>query len=137
MTGTLSGLLSRTLDRLTAQVASLLPPLLAGAIILLAAYILAVASRWILIRLFKGAAIDRFLRRSGLAFMLDPSGRLRAAHIAAEGAYWGFLTAGGLGALSIVDTRVTERMLEGFVFLLPRLILRRWCCWPACGCHTR
>jgi len=123
MTETLRKVFEGVLDRLQYQVTTLLPPLLAGAVILLAAYALAILSRWIITRIFKGMAIDKFLRQSGLAFMIDPSGRLRAVTIAAEGAYWAFLIAGVLTAVSIFDTDLTTQMVQAFVFLLPKLVL--------------
>jgi hypothetical protein len=123
MTETLRQVFEGVLERLQYQVATLLPPLLAGAVILLVAYALAVLSRWLVTRIFKGRAIDRFLRQSGLAFMIDPSGRLRAARVAAQTAYWSFLVMGILTALSIFNTNLTTQMVEGFVFLLPKLLL--------------
>jgi hypothetical protein len=123
VTETLRKVFEGVLERLQHQVTTLLPPLLAGAVILLLAYALAVISRWIVTRIFKGLAIDRFLRQSGLAFLIDPSGRLRAARVAAAGVYWGFLTAGVLTAVSIFNTELTNQMVQGFVFLLPKLAL--------------
>lgn len=110
-------------ERLQYQAATLVPPLLAGVVILLVAYLLAILSRRLITRIFKGLKIDKFLRQTGLAFMIDPSGRLRAARVAAETAYWAFLTAGVLTALSIFDTDLTTQMVQGFVFLLPKLVL--------------
>lgn len=123
MTETLRKVFEGVLERLQYQVTTLLPPLLAGVVILLAAYTLAVLSRWVITRIFKGLALDKFLRQSGLAFMIDPSGRLRAARIAAGGAYWTFLTAGVLTAVSVFNTDLTTQMVQGFVFLMPKLVL--------------
>ncbi|MCS7023695.1 MAG: hypothetical protein NZV14_02755 [Bryobacteraceae bacterium] len=123
MTETLRQVLEGVIERLQHQVATFLPPLLAGLIIVLTAYVLALVSRWVILRIFKGLTIDKFLRQSGLAFMIDPSGRLRAARVAAEGAYWLFLLGGGLTALSIFDTDLTTQMVQGLVFLLPKLVL--------------
>ncbi|MCC6538740.1 MAG: hypothetical protein IT162_14385 [Bryobacterales bacterium] len=111
------------LERLQYQIATFLPPLLAGVVILLVAYLLAVFSRWLITRIFKGLAIDKFLRQTGLAFTIDPSGRLRTARVAAEIAQWGFLVGGLLTALSIFNTDLTTQMVQGFVFLMPKLVL--------------
>lgn len=123
MTETLRQVFEGVLERLHHQFTTLAPPLLAGAVILLSAYVLAVTSRWLLTKVFKGLAVDKFLRQSGLAFVLDPSGRLRATRVAAATAYWSFLVVGVLTALSIFDTNLTSQMVEGFVFLLPKLVL--------------
>lgn len=123
MTETFRQVFEGVIQRLQHQVATLLPPLLAGLVILLVAYALALLSRWVIIRIFKGLAVDKFLRQSGLAFMIDPSGRLRAARVAAETAYWLFLIGGALTALSIFNTDLTTQMVQGLVFLLPKLVL--------------
>jgi len=123
MAGTLKNVLENTLDRLYKIVTGYLPSLLAAAIVLLAAYLMALAARWVLNRIFKGPAIDKFLRQSGLAFVIDPSGRLRATRLVAETAYWCFLVCGILLGLSVFDTNLTTQMIEGFVLLLPKLVL--------------
>lgn len=123
MTETFGRVMGTTLERLQEQMVMLVPPTLAGAVILLVAYLLAVFSHWLIIRVFKGRAIDRFLRQSGLAFIIDPSGHLRAARAAAGAAYWGFLVAGVLTALSVFDTELTTQIVQGVVFLLPKLVL--------------
>ena len=104
MTETFGRVMGTAWERLQEQVVMLVPPMLAGAVILLVAYLLAVFSHWLIIRVFKGLAIDRFLRQSGLAFIIDPSGHLRAARAAAGAASGGFLVAGVLTALSVFDT---------------------------------
>ena len=77
----------------------------------------------LLYRIFKGPAIDRFLHRSGVAFMLDPSGRLRATRLVAETAYWCFVLAGILLGLSAFDTDITTELIQRFVFLLPKIVV--------------
>ena len=123
MTETFGRVMGTTLERLQEQMVMLVPPTLAGAVILLVAYLLAVFSHWLIIRVFKGLAIDKFLRQSGLAFIIDPSGHLRAARAAAGVAYWGLLVAGVLTALSVFDTELTTQIVQGVVFLLPNLVL--------------
>lgn len=123
MTETFRRVLGSVVERLQEQVATLVPPLLAGAVILLAAYLLAIVSRWLITRVFKGQAIDKFLRQSGLAFIIDPTGHLRAARAAALTVYWGFLIAGVLTALSVFNTELTTQIVQGVIFLLPNLVL--------------
>ena len=94
MIETMRQVLQAVLDRLRYQVTTYLPSILAALIILAGAYVTALVARWILNRIFKGIAVDRFLRRSGLAFMIDSSGRLRATRVVAETAYWLILLAG-------------------------------------------
>ncbi len=123
MIETLQEILHGVLERLRYQAITYLPPLLAALIILLGAYLSAILARRLLNRIFKGIAVDRFLRRSGLAFMLDRSGRLRATRIASETAYWLILVAGFLTGLSVFDTTLTSQMTESFIFLLPKLVV--------------
>jgi hypothetical protein len=54
MTETFRRVFEGVLERLQHQIATLLPPLLAGAVILLAAYLLAILSRWLITKIFKG-----------------------------------------------------------------------------------
>jgi hypothetical protein len=72
-------------------------------------------------RIFRGARIDRFLRRSGLASLLPGDGPVRATHMAARGAYWAILTGGFLLALSAFDSQLTSRMIESVLFMVPKL----------------
>lgn len=108
-------------DRLRYQITAYLPPLVAALVILLGAYVAASLARWLLGRAFKGVAADRFLRRTGLAFLIDSSGRLRSTRLVAETAYWLILVAGFLTGLSAFDTTLTSQMTRTFVLLLPKL----------------
>ncbi|HSW48858.1 MAG TPA: hypothetical protein VLH09_01730 [Bryobacteraceae bacterium] len=121
MIKTMQQLLEAVLERLQHQVTTFLPPLVAGLIILVGAYLAAVFARWLLTRIFKGTGVDRFLRRSGLAFMIDSSGRLRATRLVAESVYWLILLAGFLTGLSAFNTNLTSQMTQTFVLLLPKL----------------
>lgn len=123
MVRTLQTVLESMLDRLYKYVTIYLPSLLAALILFLGAYLVAVVARWVLYRIFKGPAIDKFLRQSGLAFMIDPSGRLRATRIVAETVYWGFLLSGFLLGLSVFDTDVTTQIIQSLVFLMPKLVI--------------
>lgn len=107
--------------RLQHLIAEFLPQILVAMILVLLAFLAASLSRWLLYRAFKGLAIDRFLRRSGVAFVLDSSGRLRATRVAAESAYWSVLLGGVLAGLGAFDTQLTARMVQEFVMQLPRL----------------
>lgn len=123
MIDTMRQVLEAVLDRLHYQLTTYLPAILAALIILAGAYVSALVARWLLNRIFKGIAVDRFLRRSGLAFMIDGSGRLRATRVVAETAYWLILLAGFLTGLSAFNTDLTTRMTQEFVLLLPRLLV--------------
>lgn len=123
MINTLREILEAALDRLHRQVTTYLPSTLAAVILLLVAYALATAARWFIYRVFKGMTIDKFLRQSGVAFLLDRSGRLRATRLVAETVYWAILIGGFLIAVSAFDTQLTNQMVEGFVLLLPKLVV--------------
>jgi hypothetical protein len=123
MVQTLQKVLENMLDHLYKIVTTYLPSLLAAVIVFVAAYLMATVARWLLYRIFKGPAIDRFLRQSGLAFVLDPSGRLRATRLVAETVYWGLLLSGFLLGLSVFDTNITSQIIESLVFLMPKVII--------------
>lgn len=123
MIETLRAVLQGVLERLYKYVTIYLPSLLAAVILFLAAYLMAVFARWLLYRIFKGPTIDRFLRRSGVAFMLDPSGRLRATRLVAETVYWCILLSGFLLAVSAFDTDITTQLVQNVVFLMPKLVV--------------
>jgi hypothetical protein len=111
------------LERLHFQATTYLPSLIAAGIVILGAYLAAIIVRKSLYRIFKGAAIDRFMRQSGVSFMIDPSGRLRATRIVAETSYWSLLIAGFLTGLSVFGTDLTTQLIQSFVFLIPRLVV--------------
>ncbi len=107
--------------RLRYEVTTYLPPLLAAIALILGAYLCAVAVRWLVYRIFKGLAIDRFLRQSGIAFLVDPSGRLRATRLVAEGLHHLILLCGVLLGVNVFGTNLTTHIVQSFVFLLPKL----------------
>ncbi len=123
MIETLRRILEGVLERLSYQVTTYLPGLLAGLIILAGAYILARMIRWLLTRIFKGIAFDRFLRQSGISVMLDQSGRLHATRLVSEVAYWFVLLIGLLNALGAFNTQLSARIVESVVLLLPRIVI--------------
>lgn len=123
MIKTFAQVLEGVFDRLHYQVTVLLPSILAALIIVAGSYVIAVLARWVLNRIFKGRVMDRFLRTSGLAFMLDKSGRMRATNIVAQTAYWAILLTGVLSGISAFNTDVSTQLTQTFVLLLPRLII--------------
>jgi hypothetical protein len=123
MSETLRTILNGVLDRLHFQATSFLPSLIAAGILILGAYLAASIVRKVVYRIFKGAAIDRFMRHSGVSFMIDPSGQLRATRIVAETAYWVLLISGFLTGLSVFGTDLTTQLIQSFVLLIPRLVV--------------
>lgn len=119
---TLRSILENTLARLSYQITTYLPGLLAGLTILLIACLLARLGRWLILRIFRGMALDRFLQRSGLSAMLDRSGQLRATRLVAETVYWGLLLLGILTGLSAFNTGLTSRIIETVVSLFPKVV---------------
>jgi hypothetical protein len=111
-----------TLERLSRLTTAHLPALLAALFILLLAWFLAAGARWLLMRVFRGARIDQFLRRSGLSSLLPGEGPVRATQMAARGSYWAILTGGFLLALSAFDTQLTSRMIEWVLFMVPKIL---------------
>ena len=96
--------------------------MLAGLVILAGATLLAVLLRWLLNRVFKGIALDRFLQQSGLTAMLGRSGTVRARRLVSGAVFWMVLATGVLTALSAFNSQITSRMIENLVFLFPKLL---------------
>ncbi|HEY3441204.1 MAG TPA: hypothetical protein VGK29_10650 [Paludibaculum sp.] len=123
MIETLRKVLEGALERLQYHVTTYLPSLLAALTLVLAAYLTALLVRWVIYRIFKGLTIDKFLRQSGIAFMVDSSGRLRATRLVAESAYWGILLSGVLLGVNVFGTDLTTQIIQSLVFLLPKLVV--------------
>lgn len=123
MIDALKQILEGALARLSSLAMKYLPAVLAAAVILVTAFLLAVLARWLLIRIFKGMRVDRFLRQSGIASVLSRSGQPRTTRLVAAAAYWGILVAGALAALSVFDSQLTTRMVDGVVLLFPKLVV--------------
>lgn len=119
----LTNVMQGVAERLHHQITTFVPPILVALIILAIAFIAASALRWLIYRIFKGLTIDKFLRTSGVAYVLDPSGRLRATRVVAESVYWVILVGGALTGLSVFDTNLTSQIVESFVFRLPKLVV--------------
>jgi uncharacterized membrane protein len=118
---TLTRILEGALERLSVQTMTYFPGLLAAAVILLGAWLFAALARRLILRAFKGATFDRFLRQTGIAAMVHRSGHLRGARLVAQTVYWAVLLTGALTALNAFNTQLTTRMIEGVLFLLPTL----------------
>ena len=123
MIETLRTILGGALERLHSHITTYLPPALAALTLILTAWLIAWVVRWLLYRIFKGKAIDKFLRQSGLAFMLDRSGRLRATRLVAESIYWCVLITGLLMGINVFNTDLTTQVIQSFVFLLPKVAI--------------
>jgi flagellar biosynthesis protein FliQ len=123
MVETMRKILEGVLERLSYHLTTYLPSIVVAFIFIFLAYAIAVVVRWLLYKIFKGPAIDKFLRQSGVAFMIDPSGRLRATRLVAETAYWCILLSGFLVGLSVFKTDVTTQIVEDFVFITPKLVV--------------
>lgn len=122
MIETLRAIMRGTLERLANMAETQLPPLIVAAAIMLTAVLLAGFARLLILRVFHGIALDRFLRRSGMSSILDPSGTLRASRMVAQGVYWGILITGFLTALQAFGTELTGRIAEEVVLLFPRVL---------------
>ncbi len=118
----LRNILQETLARITRQISTYAPGLLAGLLVVLVAYILARLVRWLLGRIFKGIAFDRFLRQSGILSVLDGSGSIHASVLVARAAFWLVFLGGVLTGISALDTQLTTRITETIVFLAPKLL---------------
>lgn len=119
----LSQIFEGVLDRLHSQATTVLPALLAAGIIFLTAFIIAVLVRALIYRIFKGLTIDRFLRQTGVAYVMDRGGGFRATRIVAEGAYIAILLTGFLAGLSAFNNQLADQIIQGFVLLLPKLVV--------------
>lgn len=122
MLGILESITQETLKRLSDRVTTQLPGLLAATFIFLVAYGIAWLARRILLRIFKGTKVDRFMRRSGLASVLTGSGTVRASSLAAGLVFWAILAAGFLTALDAFDTAFTAGIIASLLGLAPRLL---------------
>lgn len=109
--------------RLDYQAATYLPLLLAFAMIVFVAYLAALLSRWLIYKVFKGFSVDRFLRETGIAHVLAPSGHLQATRIAAETAFWTILLIGFLLGLSAFGSGLSTQIAQGIESMLPKLFI--------------
>ena len=121
MLWTLQRIIEEALKRLSDQLITYVPPLLAAVVILAGAWVAALVVRWAFNRVFKGIELDRWLKRTGVSTVIDPTGRMRGAHVMGQIVYWAILGVGLLTALNAFNTQLTTRIVEGAVLLLPKL----------------
>jgi len=122
MIRTLQEVFERAFERLSTQIVTYVPPLLVGLTILGGRRVLTKNVRLLISRVFKGAGADRFLRESGVAALLPGSGRAHVAPLVAASMYWLVLLLGALTAVNVFDTKLTSQIVEGTVFLFPKLV---------------
>ena len=118
----LQQIFEKTLARLTQQLITYVPPLIVAVTIVGTALLLATLIRWLIRKVVKGVALDKFLNDTGLSSMVDRPGRLRGATLVAATCYWAILVVGFLTALDVFDTTLTSRIVEATVFSVPRLV---------------
>jgi hypothetical protein len=118
----LQEIFEKTLARLSQHLVTYIPPLIVAAVILMVAFLLATVLRWVIVKVIKGASLDKFFRDTGLASVMDRSGHFRAASMIAGVAFWVILGIGFLTALDVFDTTLTSRMIESTVFAIPKLV---------------
>ena len=122
MFSTLQIVFERTLERMSAQLTTYLPPLLVAIVLLAATWIVALLARLLISTAMKGAGLDRFLNESGIASILGHSGRIRGSRLVAGAAYWCILIGGILLAINAFDTTITSQLVQAAVFLFPKLV---------------
>jgi hypothetical protein len=120
MLGLLEQIIKQTMDRISSQILAYAPGLLAALFILIIAFAVAKSMQWVVLKIFKGIAIDRFLKRTGLAANAE---KLETPKLAAKIVFWLILGSGSLVALSSFDSQLTSRMIETAVFLFPKLLM--------------
>jgi hypothetical protein len=123
MLRTLQEILEKSIERLYVQATTVLPSILAAAVILLAAWLVARLCRWAISRAYKAVTLDRFLSDSGVGAMLGTYGDQPAGRLAASTAYWLVILMGALTALSVFDTSLSHQIVETTIFLFPKLVI--------------
>jgi hypothetical protein len=98
------------------------PLILAALFILLITFVFARVVRWGLMRSFRGVAIDRFLRESGVVSILGLSSRINASRLVTGAVYWTIVIVGCLTALNAFGTRLTDGIVLASASLLPRIV---------------
>lgn len=109
--------------RLHHQMTTYLPSLLAAVVMVIGAYLTAILVRWLIYRIFKGFAVDKFLRESGVVYLLAPSGRLHATRMVAETVFWCILLSGFLLGLNVFGSDFTTQVQQAIVSFLPKLFI--------------
>lgn len=122
MIRTIQNVFESALERLSSQIITYVPPLLVGLTILLASIILAHLVRLLVSKVVKGAGADRLLRRSGLSSVIPGSDQIRVVPILSNTIHGMILLIGTLTAVNVFDTKLTSQIVEGTIFLLPKLV---------------
>lgn len=122
MTRTIQEVFERAVAQIGQQMVTILPPLLVGVAVLTVAVLLAGLARKVCLRLFKGDGVDQFLSESGFGGFLPGTKPVRVAPVLARSVYWAILTLGVLTAINAFDTKLTTQIVEGLVFLFPKLV---------------
>jgi hypothetical protein len=123
MIETFQAIIGGSLERLSYQARTGLPPLIAAVTILLVAWIVAVLARKLVNRIFKGIELDMWLRRTGVTAMIDRSGRLRTSYIASQVAFWGILMVGLVAAVNVFGSDIATQTAATLALLVPRLVI--------------
>ena len=121
MLETLQLILEQAAGHLRNDMTTYLPAVLAALTILLLAFLCALLARWLLNRIFKGIAFERWLRRSGVSAMI-PVQDLRPVRVVGLTVYWVILGVGLVTALNVLNTRLTSQIAETLLFSAPRLV---------------
>ena len=119
----LNTVLESALDRLARQTLTYMPAILAAIVIMVGAWLAATVLRWLIMRIFKGRAVEQFLRQSGLSNIIDRTGQLRASRLVANLTYWTILFFGFLTALDAFNTELSARTVQGILVLVPKLLV--------------
>jgi hypothetical protein len=120
MLGLLQQILKQAVDRISSQILANAPGLLAALFVLAVTLIIAKTIRWLLLKMIKGIAIDRFLRKIGFTATTD---KWKAPQLAAQVTYGLILAIGALAALNSFNSELTTRAIETVVFLFPKLLI--------------
>ncbi len=120
MLGLLEQIMRQSMDRISYQILDYTPGLMAALFILVIAFAVAKFLQWIILKIFKGNAIDRFLRKTGLATSPE---KFRTTQLTAQVVFWLILGSGFLVALSSFNSQLMSRMIETAVFLFPKMLV--------------
>jgi hypothetical protein len=120
MLSLLKEILGQAVERISSQILEYTPGLLAALFILAVAVIIAKSIRWMLLKMIKGIAIDRFLRKMGLSARTE---KWKAPQLAAQLTYGLILALGVLAALNSFNSQLTTRIIETAIFLFPKLLV--------------
>jgi len=116
----LNQILSQAVERISTQIMGFAPGLLAALFILAVCLIIAKSIRWILLKIFKGITIDRYLKRIGLSERMQ---RWKTPQVVAQAVYILILALGLLAALDSFNTGLASRIIETAVFLIPKILV--------------